>query len=415
MSDRRRVVVTGLGLVTPLGVGLGPTWSAVLEGKSGAGPITLFDASPYQVGFACEVKDWDPTRYLPKKKVKELARSSELALVAAQLAMIDAGLEIAESEEARAGCIVGVTLGGLELIEETTLKVKERGPGRVSPYVIPAVCGNLAAGQISIAHRLKGPSFGVTSACATGAHAIGEAAEWIRRRRADVMLAGGTEAAITPVGIGGFQAMRALSRRNDFPAEASRPFDVDRDGFVCGEGAGVLVLESAERAQGRGARIYAELRGYGASSDAFHVCQPSHDGEGSARSMRMALEDAELDADEIDYVNAHATSTPSGDLAEARGLATVFGERSRGGLAVSSTKSMTGHMLGAAGAVELAFSALAIRDQIAPPTINVSRLDPACVLDVVPNAARPMRIRHALSNAFGFGGTNASLVVSEWR
>lgn len=410
----RRVVVTGLGLVTPLGVGAEPTWSAILEGRSGAGPITRFDASRHAVGFACEVKDWDPSEHLPRKKRRELARSSELALVAAALAATDAALELAPEEEPRAGCIVGVTLGGLELIEATTLEVHDRGPSKVSPYVIPAVCGNLAAGQISIAHRLRGPSFGATSACATGAHAIGEAAEWIRRGRADVMLAGGTEAAITPVGIAGFQAMRALSRRNERPAEASRPFDRDRDGFVCGEGAGVLVLESAERAVRRGARIYAELRGYGASSDAFHVCQPASDGEGSARAMRMALEDAALRPDDIDYVNAHATSTPAGDLAEAQAIAAVFGERSRGRLPVSSTKSMTGHMLGAAGAVELAFAALAIRDAVAPPTINVASLDPDIPLDVVPNVARPMRIRHALSNAFGFGGANASLIVSAW-
>lgn len=409
------MVITGMSMVTPVGVGTETSWAALVAGRSGAAPITLFDASPFDVKIACEVKDWDATRYLPPKRVKELDRFSEFAMVAAQMAIADSHLEIAEAEEARSGCIVGVTIGGLETIEHTTRKIDEKGPGRVSPYVIPQVCGNLAAGQISIMHRLKGPSFSVTSACATGAHAIGEAAEWIRRGRADVMIAGGTEAVITQVGIGGFQAMRALSRRNEDPAGASRPFDRDRDGFVCGEGAGIVVLESEERARRRSARVHAELSGYGASSDAFHMCQPEPDGEGSARSMRMALEDAALAADDVGYVNAHATSTPIGDLAEVRGIARVFGDRAtQGRLPVSSTKSMTGHMLGAAGAVELIVSVLALEHGLLPPTRNARDVDVGCALDVVPRVAREARLRHVLSNSFGFGGTNATLVASRW-
>ena len=412
---RRRVVVTGMSMITPVGVGTDATWAALVAGRSGAAPITSFDAARFDARIACEVKDWDATRYLSPKRVKELDRFSEFAVVAADMAIADSNLEIAEADEARAGCIVGVTIGGLQTIERTTRKIDEKGPGRVSPYVIPAVCGNLAAGQISIQHRLKGPSFSVTSACATGAHAIGEAAEWIRRGRADVMIAGGTEAVITEVGIGGFQAMRALSRRNGDPAAASRPFDRQRDGFVCGEGAGIVVLESEERARRRGARVHAELSGYGASSDAFHMCQPEPDGEGSARSMRMALEDAALAPDDISYVNAHATSTPLGDLAEVRGIARVFGERAvQGRLPVSSTKSMTGHMLGAAGAVELIVSILALEHSLLPPTINAHDVDVGFALDVVPHVTRESRGRHALSNSFGFGGTNATLVASRW-
>lgn len=403
-----------MGAVTPLAQSMDASWASILAGVSGAGPITLFDASAFAVRIACEVKDWDATRFVGKKRVKELDRFSEFAVAAAQMAIADAGLELAEREEHRAGCIVGVTLGGLDAIEDAARTIREKGPSRVSPYVIPAVCGNLAAGQISIEHRLKGPSFCASSACATGAHSIGEAAEWIRRGRADVMVAGGTEAIITPVAMAGFQAMRALSRKDD-AARASRPFDRDCDGFVCGEGSGMVVLESAERAVRRGARIYAELTGYGASSDAFHICMPTADGEGSARSMRMALEDAGLAPERIDYVNAHATSTPAGDLAETRGICAVFGERAeRGRLPVSSTKSMTGHMLGAAGAVELIFSVLALRDGLAPPTINVDHVDVECELDVVPLVARELRIDHVLSNSFGFGGTNATLIASRW-
>ena len=411
---RPRVVITGVGAVTPLAHDAQATWRALLAGESGAGPITLFDTADFDVHFACEVKGWAEARKLSSKRTKELDRFSEFAIVAAQEAIAHAGLELQDAERARAGCIVGVGIGGIATIEATAARIRDKGPGKVSPYTIPAIAGNLAAGQISIEHGLRGPSYSTTSACATGAHAIGEAAEWIRRGRADVMIAGGAEAAITPVGIAGFQAMRALSKREGDPRQASRPFDRARDGFVCGEGAGVVVLESAARAEARGATILAELSGYGASSDAFHVAQPNPDGDGCARSVAMALEDAGLDADAIDYVNAHATSTPAGDLAEARGIVRALGDRALR-IPVSSTKSMTGHMLGAAGAVELIFSALAVQRGFVPPTINVDELDPDCPLDVVPNVAREHAVRHALSNAFGFGGTNATLIVSRWN
>lgn len=415
-DSRPRVVVTGIGAITPLGHDAATSWQALVAGVSGAGPTTLFDPEAFGVRFACEVKDWDPARYLPGKRIKELDRFSEFAVVAANMAVADAGLVLSEREQLRAGCIVGVTLGGLDVIADTVDKIRDKGPSKVSPYVIPAVCGNLAAGQITIDHHLKGPSFCASSACATGAHAIGEAAEWIRRGRADVMIAGGTEALVTPVGIGGFQAMRALSRRNDDPSKASRPFDRDRDGFVCGEGAGIVVLESEERARKRGAKIYGELTGYGASSDAFHICQPPSDGEGSARAMQMALEDAALSPDAIGYVSAHATSTPLGDLAEIRALRAVFGERaSAGKLPISAIKSMTGHTLGAAGAIAAIAALLTLDRKVAPPTINVDNLDVEAPIDVIPNVARELSVDHVLCNAFGFGGTNASLVLSRHR
>lgn len=406
---RQRVVVTGLGCVTPVGNDVASTWEALVAGKSGAAEITLFDASAFAVRFACEVKGYDPEQFLPKKKRKELDRFSELAIGAASMAIADAGLVLTEREETRAGCFLGVGLGGLATLEASKATLDAKGPSRLSPYTIPRVIGNLAAGHVSIAHRLRGPSYATASACATGAHAIGEAAEWIRRGRADVMVAGGTESTITPVGIGGFQAMHALSRRNDAPKRASRPFDRGRDGFVCGEGSGVLVLESYERAKARGARIYAELTGYGASSDAYHITSPAPDGDGCARSMAMALEDAEIGAEAIGYLNAHATSTGLGDKAECDGILRIFGDRR---FPISATKSMTGHLLGAAGAVEAIITVLALRERIAPPTINVEEQDPDVPLDIVPNEARALVAKHALTNGFGFGGTNASLVFS---
>ncbi len=409
--DRPRVVITGLGMVTPLGNDTPSTWSALVDGRSGAAPITRFDATDFGVRFACEVKRFEPEALLGNKLVRELDRFSELAIAAADEAVADAGLTLAEREETRAGCIVGTGVGGLATIEDNALLLDKRGARRMSPYVIPAVSGNLAAGQISIRHRLRGPSYCTTSACATGAHALGEAAEWIRRGHADVMIAGAAEAPITRVGMGGFQAMRALSRRNDAPERASRPFDADRDGFVAGEGSAILILESLERARSRGARIYAELRGYGASSDAFHVCQPPPDGDGCARSMAMALADARVAAADVGYLNAHATSTGIGDLAEANGIRTAFGPAAEA-LWVSSTKSMTGHTLGASGAIEAAFSVLALHRGVVPPTINVDRVDPRVGLDVVPNAARTAKLTHVVSNAFGFGGANATLVFS---
>ncbi|WP_394830255.1 beta-ketoacyl-ACP synthase II [Pendulispora rubella] len=412
-SSRERVVVTGMGAVTPLGHDVASTWSSLVAGCSGAAPIALFDASSFGIRFACEVKAWDPTPFIARKKLKELDRFTEFALAAAAMAIEDASLSLAAHEEERAGCFIGVGLGGLASLETAAKTLFEKGPSKLSPYTIPRIIANLAAGQVSIAHGLRGPSFATTSACATGAHAIGEAAEWIRRGSADVMVAGGAESTITPIGIGGFQAMHALSRRNDAPERASRPFDCARDGFVCGEGGGVVVLESLTRARRRGARIYAELSGYGASSDAFHITGPAPEGEGCQRAMRMALDDAGLSPDAIDHLNAHATSTSVGDKAESDGILHVFGAHARDGkLAVSATKSMTGHLLGAAGAVEAIFTVLAIREGVMPPTINVEEQDPECPLDIVPNVARAGVVRHAMSNGFGFGGTNATLVFS---
>jgi len=402
-----------MGAVTPVGNDVASSWSSLVAGRSGAAPITLFDTSQFAVRFACEVKGWEPTRFIERKKLKEMDRFTEFGLAAAKMAIEDASLSLTEREEERAGCFIGVGLGGLASLEAAAKTLNEKGPSKLSPYTIPRIIANLAAGQVSIAHRLRGPSFATTSACATGAHAIGEAAEWIRRGRADVMLAGGAEATISPIGIGGFQAMHALSRRNDAPERASRPFDRARDGFVCGEGSGVLVLESLTRARQRGARIYAEFTGYGASSDAFHLTGPAPEGEGCQRAMRMALEDAELTPESIDYLNAHATSTAIGDKAESDGILGVFGVHARERkLAVSATKSMTGHLLGAAGAVEAVFTVLAIHEGVIPPTINVEEQDPECPLDVVPNVSRARSVRHAMSNGFGFGGTNATLIFS---
>ncbi len=411
--SRLRVVVTGLGLVTPVGQDVPSSWSAIVAGQSGAGPITLFDAEPFAVHFACEVKNWRPQDKLGNKLVKELDRYSELALVAADEAVKDAGLTLTEEAEERAGCLMGTGVGGLATLEECARKLVEKAGAKLSAYAIPAFAPNLAAGQISIRHRLRGPSYCVASACATGAHALGEAAEWIRRGHADVMVAGSSEAPITPVGMGGFQAMRALSKRNEDPSHASRPFDVGRDGFVAGEGAGVMILEELEHAKRRGARIYAELTGYGASSDAFHIAVPPEQGDGSRRSMRMALADAKLAPDSVDYLSAHATSTPLGDIAESNGICRVFGAHATDKkLLVSSTKSMIGHTLGGAGSVEAILAVLALHHGVVPPTINVESQDPAIPLDVVPNVARDAKLRHVVKNAFGFGGANATLVFS---
>ncbi len=408
-----RVVVTGIGLVTPCGIGTQETWNALLEGTSGAGPITQFDPSAFRVRFAAEVKGWEPTRFIEKKKLKEMDRFIEFALGAAWLAFADSKLELADEERDEVGCFVGVGLGGLETLEKTKQMILEKGPGKISPYSIPSIIANLAAGQISMRWGLRGPSYCTTSACSSGAHAIGEAVEWIRRGRVKAMIAGGAESTITPVGIGGFEAMFALSRRNDDPKAASRPFDKGRDGFVCGEGAGILVLESLEHAKKRGAKIYCEVTGYGASSDANHLTQPAPQGEGAQRSMKMALRDAKIAPTDVDYINAHGTSTPAGDIAESQAVAAVFGEHALGKkLWVSSTKSMMGHLLGAAGAVESAVCALAIAEGKIPPTINLTDPDPACMLDYVPLTARERRVKHAMNNSFGFGGTNCTLVLS---
>jgi 3-oxoacyl-[acyl-carrier-protein] synthase II len=408
-----RVVITGIGLVTPMAIGTVESWHALLAGKSGVAPITLFETSAFRVRIAGEVKGWDPLRFVDKKKLKEMDRFTEFAMGAATFAMADAKLELTEEEKDETGCFIGVGIGGLATLEKTKQTLLERGPGKISPYAIPGIIANLAAGQVSMRWGLRGPSYCNTSACSSGAHAIGEAAEWIRRGKAKLMIAGGAEAAVTPVGVGGFEAMMALSRRNDDPERASRPFDKGRDGFVCGEGSGVLVLETLERARKRGAKIYAEITGYGASSDANHLTQPAPQGEGAQRSMRMALRDAGVAPDQIDYINAHGTSTPVGDVAESQAISHVFGAHaSDKKLWVSSTKSMMGHLLGAAGAVESAVCALAVSEGKIPPTINLVDQDPQCPHDYVANTARERRVRNALNNSFGFGGTNATLLFS---
>lgn len=409
-----RVVVTGVGLVTPLGVGTEASWSAALAAKSGVGPITLFDITDsYPCRIAAEVKGFDPTEFLDRKRIKECSRFIQFALAAAKLAVSDAGMELSDAERERAGVFIGVGMGGLELLEAATLKLNQNGPRKLSPYTIPALVANMAAGQTSILLGWRGPSLAHTSACASSAHSVGEALRWIQRGDADVILAGGAEASITPVGIAGFSAMFALSRRNDEPGRASRPWDRNRDGFVCGEGAGALVLESLTHARKRGARIICEMRGYGSTSDAHHITKPAPGGEGGARSMRAALRDARLDPTDVDYVNAHATGTQSGDLEEGHAIADVFGAHATNGdLWVSSTKSVMGHLLGAAGAVEAAMCVKALQTSLVPPTANLEDQDPECHLDCVPLTARERTIRHALSNSFGFGGTNATLVFS---
>jgi 3-oxoacyl-[acyl-carrier-protein] synthase II len=411
-----RVVITGIGLVTPVGIGRDESWRALLAGKSGIAPITLFDASQFRARIAGEVKAFDPLRWLDKKKVREMDRFAQFAIAAAKIAVDDASLVLATDEEKnRAGCFIGSGIGGLATLEEAKRTLLEKGPGRLSPYSIPGLIANMAAGQVSMAHGLRGPSYCNTSACSSGAHAVGEATEWIRRGRADVMVAGGAEATVTPVGIGSFAAMMALSKRNDAPEKASRPWDKGRDGFVCGEGSAVMILESLARAKKRGAKIYAEVTGYGASSDAYHLTQPAPNGEGAQRSMRMALDDARIAPDQVDYVNAHGTSTPVGDVEEARAIEGVFGEHARSKkLWVSSTKSMTGHLLGAAGALESAVCALAVAEGKVPPTINLDDPDPQCNLDFVPHEARDRKLRHVVNNSFGFGGTNCSLVLSRF-
>jgi 3-oxoacyl-[acyl-carrier-protein] synthase II len=412
-----RVVVTGIGLVTPLGIGVEATWDAAISGKSGAGPITLFDATAeFPTRFAAEVKGFVPEQFVEKKKLKEMGRFVPFSLAATRMAVADAGLDLSDEERERIGVYIGVGLGGLEMLERCTLVLRDKGPKRVSPYFIPSLIGNMAAGQVSIEFGFKGPSFAHTSACSSSAHALGEATRAIRHGHAEVVVTGGAEATISPIGIAGFSAMFALSRRNDEPERASRPWDTGRDGFLCGEGAGTLVLESLSHAKRRGARILGEIRGYAATSDAYHITKPAPEGEGAVRAMQLALADAKISPDQIDYVNAHGTSTPAGDAEESKAIARAYGAHAlEKRLWVSSTKSMMGHLLGAAGAVEAAICLLAIRDGIVPPTINLDHQDPECVLDFVPLVARERRIRNAMSNSFGFGGTNATLVVSAFE
>ena len=411
-SSPRRVAVTGLGLVSPLGVGNAENWAALVAGKSGVGPITRFDASRFTTRIAGEVKNFDASRYIERKEIKKMDIFIHYAMAAAQFAMEDSGLPVTDANRGRIAVVVGSGIGGLPIIEKTQEQFVKTGgnPKVISPFFITALIVNEAAGNISIKWGLKGPNLSTVTACTTGAHAIGEAFRMIQYGDADAAIAGGTESVITPLAVGGFAVMRALSTRNDEPERASRPWDRDRDGFVISEGAGLVVLEEMEAAKSRGARIYAELAGYGLSGDAYHIAAPSEDGDGAIRVMKNALEDAGIRADEIDYINAHGTSTSAGDRAEAIAIRMVFGDHAEK-LAVSSTKSMTGHLLGAAGGFETAVCALTVAEQTMPPTINYETPDPECDLDFVPNEARPTRIRYALNNSFGFGGTNGSLIL----
>jgi 3-oxoacyl-[acyl-carrier-protein] synthase II len=412
----QRVVITGIGLCTPNGIGTEETWKSVLAGESGIAPITLFDATEFSTRFAGEVKGFKPEDWIPKKKVKEMGRFAQLSVAASELCMRDAQIELSDADRDMCGTFIGVGIGGLEFLYSHSLNLRDRGPSKVSPYLIPTVIANLAAGQVAMALNLRGASYCNTSACSSSGHSLGEAFEWIRRGRTALMLAGGAESAVTGLGIGGFGAMFALSRRNDAPTQASRPWDRGRDGFVCSEGAGSLLLESLPHAKKRGAKIYAEIVGYGASCDAYHITKPSPGGEGGARAMRMALDDATLEPSDIDYVNAHGTSTPAGDIEETHGIIKMFGEHATSKkLWVSSTKSVMGHLLGGAGAVEAALCALALRDGLVPPTANLEDQDPECTLDYVPLKARERQVKHVMSNSFGFGGTNVSLVLSRFQ
>ncbi len=411
---QRRVVVTGVGAVTPLGNTMEETWAAALKGQSGIAKITRFDTSNgYDVTFAGEVKGFNPDLYIEKKEQKKMDTFIHYAIAASKMALAMSGLELDEETKKKTGVIIGVGIGGLPTLEETSIKLKERGPGRISPFFIPSVITNLAAGQVSIALGLKGPNYSVTSACASGVHSIGDAVRYIRDGEFDAALAGGTESTICGLAVGGFAAMKALSTRNDAPEKASRPWDKDRDGFVLAEGAAMLVVESLEHAVKRGAKILCEITGYGVSSDAYHMTSPPPDGAGGYAAMSQCLQDSGLKASDIDYINAHGTSTPVGDGIEVAGIKRLLGEHAKK-VMVSSTKSMTGHALGAAGAFESAFCVMAIRDQIAPPTINLDNPSPECDLDFVPHKARPAKINHALNNSFGFGGTNASMIFSKY-
>jgi 3-oxoacyl-[acyl-carrier-protein] synthase II len=414
MGSNRRVVVTGIGLVSSLGIGTEPNWAALMEGRSGIGAITKFDATQFSTRIAGEVRGFDPLRFIDRKDVKKMDVFIQYAIAASQFAVDDARLQITPDNATRVGVFIASGIGGFTTIEREHRALLEGGPRKISPFFIPSAIINLAAGQVSIRYGAKGPNSATCTACSASAHAIGDACEIIRRGAADVMIAGGSEAAITPMGIGGFGALRALSTRNDEPDRASRPFDKDRDGFIVGEGAGVLILEEAEVAASRGARVYAELVGYGMSADAYHITAPSEDGDGPFRVMRAALEDAGVGLECVSYINAHGTSTPQGDKLETLAIKRCFGEHARK-LAVSSTKSMTGHLLGAAGGLEAGITALAVHHQLAPPTVNLDEPDPHCDLDYVPNAFRPMRIDYALSNSFGFGGTNAALLFRRFE
>ncbi len=411
---KRRVVVTGVGLVTPLGVGIDNVWQKILDGESGIAPITRFDATRHDTKFAGEVKDFNAEEYMSHKEVKKVDLFIQYALAATKIAIGDSGLDMTKEDSERAGVIVGTGLGGLPTLEKYHSIFLERGPGRISPFFIPMLIANEAPGHISIQYGMKGPNLSIVTACATGTHSIGDATRAIQYGDADVMVAGGTEANLTPLTVGGFNAMKALSTRNDNPKGASRPFDKDRDGFVIAEGSGIVVLEELEHALKRGAKIYAEIAGYGYNGDAYHITAPAPDGEGFIRCIRMALRDAGLSPDEIDHINAHGTSTDLNDQTETLAIKTVFKEKAYK-MPISATKSMVGHLLGAAGAVEAIFSILAIRDNMCPPTINYETPDPDCDLDYVPNKARSHSVNIVLSNSFGFGGTNGTLIFRRFE
>jgi 3-oxoacyl-[acyl-carrier-protein] synthase II len=407
--SRRRVVVTGLGIVSPVGIGLKESWSNILAGKSGITKITRFDASNFGSQIAGEVKNFDVSQYLNPKDARRMDIFIQYGLVAAIEAVKDSGIEVTEQNAERIGVNIGSGMGGLPLIEETHNVYLQGGPRKISPFFVPGTIINMISGNLSIMYGFKGPNLAMVTACTTATHCIGDSARLIEYGDADIMIAGGSESTVTPLAIGGFSSARALSSRNDDPEGASRPWDTGRDGFVLGEGAGILVLEEYEHAKARGAKIYCELAGFGMSADAYHMTAPREDGEGAARCMRNACRNAGVNPEQVDYINAHGTSTPLGDQAETAAVKNFLGDHAKK-VAVSSTKSMTGHLLGAAGGVEAVFSALAVKEQVAPPTINLKDQDPACDLDYVPNTAREMKIDIALSNSFGFGGTNGTLV-----
>ena len=410
----RRVVITGIGLITAVGNDLDSSWTALLAGRTGGGPITRFDASAFDSRIAAEVKGFDPGDFMEKKEARRMDLYSQYAVAASHMAIADAGLDLAVEDRDRIGVVIGSGIGGIETHEEQNRRYLEGGPDRISPFYVPMMIVDIAAGLVSIRYGLKGPNYCTVSACATSAHAIGDAFRMIKYGDADVMLAGGSEAAVTPMAIGGFAAMKALSTQNDDPAGASRPFDAERDGFVLGEGAGIVVLEALEHAEGRGARIYAELAGLGMSADAYHITAPAPGGEGAVRAMRLALKEAELRPEDVQYINAHGTSTPYNDKNETEAIKTAFGEHAYR-LMVGATKSMTGHTLGGAGGVECAITAKVIQEGKVPPTVNYEHPDPDCDLDYVPNTARVAEVRAALTNSFGFGGHNACLALKAFR
>lgn len=411
---KRRVVITGIGLVTPVGIGVDETWNALIAGKSGIGEITRFDTTKFSTRIAGEVKGFNPHDFLPVKEAKRLEPFIAYAIAATRMAMEDSGLKIDDANADRVGVITGCGLGGLGIMEDTIVSVHERGPKRVTPFFIPMMIGNMAAGMISIHFKARGPNASLATACAAGAHATGDSFKLIQNGKADAMITGGVESVITPTCIAGFSAMKALSKRNDEPQKASRPFDKDRDGFVIGEGSGILILEALDHALERGAHIYAEMAGYGMTGDGHHMTAPPEDGDGARRCMEAAISDAGLNYDQVEYVNAHGTSTPLNDLYETRAMKTVFKEKA-GSIPISSTKSMTGHLLGGAGGIETVFTALTIHRGMIPPTMNCDNTDEECNLDYVPNKARKQEVNVAMTNSFGFGGTNASLLLKAYK